>query len=1348
MGTGAGACRRSFFNVQIESRCRLAAGIEVPRRVIALIVVTLGFAAACAQMLGEVEIAGRETRIGSNQPDAGPVPLPVICELGTTKCEDRLLQLCTDGGTAWVTWQACATAALCKASDLSTVAACVPPTCSADQMSCSGPTLRLCNEDRTGWAVFDTCKTAAHCDAGKRQCLPSPCDPGDRRCNVGVLERCRDDQLDWEKLDECASNEVCEATVSGAPLGRTAADVTTETLPPSIPLAANSEGPTECSAPACLSREVRCKGVQLLACNEGLTDFDVAEECATPVLCDASIAYSGIRGSPRCVRPKCDVNQHRCSDTGVLEVCNEDRTDFKAIEECIGAPFCSAVAADNGQPGCRDAPCESGQEQCNGAEIQRCSDDRTRFDAVTTCETRGLCDDSNPRDAFCRPPVCQRGPLSGTEFRCQGTVLQRCNDQHTGYDTLNTCATPGLCNAGLGFSGCQAPACAPGQTRCSGDFLQVCNDQRTGFDNLERCGQGACDSSAGRCSDPCIVGSARCNSQGQLEECRDRLVGRQITALCSSPQLCDAMARACRQPPPGCTADGVHQCVRQGANTLLQVCSDGRSRFATVDTCSGGEICDPNNAAPNQNVCDQCAQNSQPTCQGDDLVSCSADGITPTRVTCPNGCQVVDIGPDRCRNCVLGSATCDGAGLLVCVSSGATNEFRERRACTTAASCQATLTACNAGRNGENCNCRPGVCSAGQRDCQGNQPVRCSDDLTAFVPDGPSCGTRVCFPRPGSIQQPAGTCGCRPGEDVQCVGGILQTCTPTGVFQNDPRFVRGGVLCLPGPNGTGQRALSCNGNVVRDDTCTVGCSVEKGCAECDPSTFVSTCDTETTHTVCNGGDIIEGQSCGTPSNACLQVRCEDSGDCNPSVPQEDGTPCGNGGLCENGVCARCGDSVINGDEQCDTTIARSCPNGQSGQIRCVGCQEVRECCGDGVVNGSEGCDTPTARNCPNGQIGSIRCVGCQEVSDCAVPICGDGTCTAAAGESTSTCPADCGDRCGDGVATGTEACDRNDLKGAACGAGQAGSVSCSATCTLVRDCQPIICAPNAPRCDGDNFRLCNAAGTAEPVQQTCGGGSECVNPTTCNLTAGGCIGGGIRAGQPCTGGLCSSTGQCVPVCTANAVRCDGDRVFVCNAAGTQEVLQDTCGGGSECVNPTTCSVAARGCTGGGPRTGQPCTGGGSCDIAGRCVPPLPPACSANTARCDGNTVLVCNAGGTAETPTQTCGGGDACHDPTSCVGGACVGGGVRTGSCLQNNQPGTCQAGVCIPDCGNGSCAAPETSESCPQDCPVAPPPDPSNGNGQGNGNGNGQGNGNGPGGNGPPGGPPGGGVDPGAPAG
>src|ERR1043166_3376448 len=87
--------------------------------------------------------------------DAGPPPKPRICEEGLTKCDGRLLQTCTDQGTAWVTLQACATPALCKSSDLGKIAECKPPTCGVEQMSCDDNVLRVCNDDRTGWLVFD-----------------------------------------------------------------------------------------------------------------------------------------------------------------------------------------------------------------------------------------------------------------------------------------------------------------------------------------------------------------------------------------------------------------------------------------------------------------------------------------------------------------------------------------------------------------------------------------------------------------------------------------------------------------------------------------------------------------------------------------------------------------------------------------------------------------------------------------------------------------------------------------------------------------------------------------------------------------------------------------------------------------------------------------------------------------------------------------------------------------------------------------------------------------------------------------------------------------------------------------
>jgi hypothetical protein len=77
-----------------------------------------------------------------------------------------------------------------------------------------------------------------------------------------------------------------------------------------------------------------------------------------------------------------------------------------------------------------------------------------------------------------------------------------------------------------------------------------------------------------------------------------------------------------------------------------------------------------------------------------------------------------------------------------------------------------------------------------------------------------------------------------------------------------------------------------------------------------------------------------------------------------------------------GACARCGDGVCNGDEDC-TSCSADC-----GQC------DPEPSCGDGRCNGAETCTT-----C------STDCGPC-------APVCGDGNCDP--NENCSSCPADCG----------------------------------------------------------------------------------------------------------------------------------------------------------------------------------------------------------------------------------------------------------------------------------------------------------------------------------------------------
>jgi hypothetical protein len=892
----------------------------------------------------------------------------------------------------------------------------------------------------------------------------------------------------------------------------------------------------------------------------------------------------GTGGRPRCRQAVCNLNEHQCTESGILQACTAGRESYQTIETCIGPPFCNSVAADNGADGCEDAPCQAGQMQCNGAQIQRCRDDRTRFDAVgSPCETRDLCNDDDPQNAFCAPAACQRGQFSGSEFRCQGATLLRCNDQHTGYDTLNTCASAGLCNPGLGFAGCQEPVCDPGETACNGDFLQICNGQRTGFDNVERCGAGRCDSNAGRCADPCVLGSARCNAQGQLEECRDLLRGREVTALCASPQLCDANARTCRQPPLGCNADGQRRCRSQGADTLLEVCTDGRSRFALLDTCGPGEFCDVNN-----DRCDVCNQASQATCEGDALVTCAANGQTESSVTCAQGCQT-QAGADRCRACVVGSASCDGRQLVVC-EQGALGEIFDRDDCESAALCQETLAGCGPGQP---CQCKPGVCDATDVGCNGRQPLRCRADLTDFENAGPACTTTLCDPD-------TGTCDlCLSGDKRCAANGTMEGCSTDG-SSFLPILLPGGAQCLS-PSGPAQR---CDGvGPVTSETCESGiCLGGVGCAECDANDFDPVCVNTPSGpalTACSGGEEIE-DPCGNQSGACFVAVCDAANGCNTRprcdpasalpvcagngqcVECEDSGDCSGGNICSGNVCVQCE------EDQCRNGLLRSCIGGvlsaavacgfptlcNDAGTACESCSAARDCSGadactpaqclangTGCVNTSSCAATDqicTGGTCVDAPAcGDNQCVAPDTTVTCPADcgsLCGDGACNGT--ESTANCSLDCGDDCGDGVATGTEACDSSDLRNTpGCSAEEVGSVTCSGTCTIVRACTA------APSCGDGEINAGEACDTLSLDGETCqtqgffGGTLSCA-PVTCAFNTSQCTNCG---NQTC------DVGENLANCAADCVSC-GDGT--CSAGESLASCPEDC----TVCGDTTCSA--------------------------------------------------------------------------------------------------------------------------------------------------------------------------------
>jgi hypothetical protein len=629
-------------------------------------------------------------------------------------------------------------------------------------------------------------------------------------------------------------------------------------------------------------------------------------------------------------------------------VCSEDRSGFIDKEQCIGAPFCNAALANQGQSGCTDAPCEAGLMQCNGAQLEICRDDRTGLDPLgEPCESAALCNADNPANGFCEEPLCRRGATSGSEFRCEGSQLQRCNESLTVYDNIQTCVTPALCDASQRFNGCRPPVCRPGQFNCASGFLQVCNPDQTGFDNLENCGsQAQCDANAGRCADPCEPGSTRCNaSNGDLERCNDRLTGWQPIADCPNFQLCDAQNARCRicVPDDFSCADGqLRQCDQQGRG-FARVNIPPECAPSDSPSGSGIRACDGNRVVVNpctlgcqqpQNRCRECNP-GQTQCVGNgQMRTCGNDGFYAAPTNCSDGnfCN----GTETCQNnrCAGGAPpSCDGFG---CQQNRCNN--------------------CNGGRCASDrqfMTCDNGLLST-PRDCPSGQTCQgggnCLFNCGALnCNDNNPCTNDTCSPQAGCQHSNV-------GNGTNCSNG--NACDGSETCQNGQ--------CRPGA------ALNCNDN----NPCTNdSCNPQAGCQRSNVPNR-SQCVNGDIQS-CNNG-VSDSQDCG--NNGC-NAGATSCNACNANTPA----------TCVNGQRRVC----VNGQFQ-----NQNCPQGQQCQNgACVNTQictpNSASCTGNTrTVCNAQG-TAQTTQNCP---------LGCNGTA-CRVQVCTPGSFSSCSGASIVRCNA-------------------------------------------------------------------------------------------------------------------------------------------------------------------------------------------------------------------------------------------------------------------------------------------------------------------------------------------------------
>jgi hypothetical protein len=241
------------------------------------------------------------------------------------------------------------------------------------------------------------------------------------------------------------------------------------------------------SGGACIIRcepdAARCSGLLLQRCNASGDGWVVVDQCASGALCDATLL--------ECLPAECAAHEHRCTASGELQICTPDRTGYEPVEQCRSAAFCSAV---RGREACTETACRAGRERCNGAQIERCREDRTGFDAVgPPCASAALCKAGDAEVARCEPPSCGAG-----EFACQGSWLARCADERNGLLPLVECRSALSCNSAE--RRCNAPPCMLDEQRCNGSRLERCSPSLTGFVSVAECGQASlCDPAAPRC---------------------------------------------------------------------------------------------------------------------------------------------------------------------------------------------------------------------------------------------------------------------------------------------------------------------------------------------------------------------------------------------------------------------------------------------------------------------------------------------------------------------------------------------------------------------------------------------------------------------------------------------------------------------------------------------------------------------------------------------------------------------------------------------------------------------------------------------------------------------------------
>ncbi len=223
----------------------------------------------------------------------------------------------------------------------------------------------------------------------------------------------------------------------------------------------------------CQTESFRCTSEGVLEqCNTRAAGWAAVEDCETEALCDAEAGRCDVR--------RCDVADTGCAGAA-LTFCDPAGDQPLVHETCASDALCKA-GLEHGA--CAEPACSASDSRCEQGKLIACRTDRTGFDEEI-CASPGLCQ-QGLATGTCPSPACTPSALF-----CQGTELRRCDGSGSGSVSLGTCATAALCAASVtaGIQTCALPTCQSGPPSCfRGALLQQCNSDQTGVETIEDCG--------------------------------------------------------------------------------------------------------------------------------------------------------------------------------------------------------------------------------------------------------------------------------------------------------------------------------------------------------------------------------------------------------------------------------------------------------------------------------------------------------------------------------------------------------------------------------------------------------------------------------------------------------------------------------------------------------------------------------------------------------------------------------------------------------------------------------------------------------------------------------------------